>query len=309
MARFWIRVNAKLANDPEVIAFALAILPKQPVWLAVRATCGLLCALWGTVVDEQEDGNVSTTRNDDVLELWAGWGGKRGVFATEFRARFVDADGTIREWSDYQGKLIERREHDRDRKRRQKAANTPLEPVNDSAGIPQEVGGSSSRNGNGNDQAFALAPTEQESKSPVPDGGFAHVGAAAPAGGGDYQATPEAQEQLRKRGHRPDPDAPRLSPRAVGEVSSEAKGWTDQFLKARGEYCDRWLGENPDEAEEFERLAKAERCLAPGVELGPLAKISVRGIVHRLVSERLNLPGEAAWVAKEKAKALSEAAA
>lgn len=143
--KFWIRVNARLADDADVRAFAFVLFPKAPAWLAVRTTCGLLVSLWGRVIDEQEDGDVSG-RDDHALEEWAGWGGKRGHFAREFRARFT-TDGHIREWDDYQGTLINRRERDRFRKRTGKTK----EGAPNSSGIPAEFHTHSSGNGNGNE--------------------------------------------------------------------------------------------------------------------------------------------------------------
>lgn len=154
MTRFWIRVNARLADDAEVRAFAFVLFQKAPAWLAVRTTCGLLVSLWGRVIDEQEDGDVSG-RDDHALEEWAGWGGKRGLFAKEFRARFT-TDGMISQWDDYQGTLISRRERDRNRKR----GGKPTEGAPNSSGIPAEVRTHSSGNGNGNENNTAHSVDE-----------------------------------------------------------------------------------------------------------------------------------------------------
>jgi hypothetical protein len=170
VTRFWIRVNARLADDAEVRAFAKVILPRSSVRLGIAAACGYLVTLWGRVIDEQEDGNLAT-RDDDVIEEWAKWDGKRGVFASAFRSAFT-TDGKIREWDDYQGALIERREKDRTRKRGKKSAGIPQETPPESAPIPQEIPQSSSRNvnGNGNDSSSsALAADVVRLLEALPD--------------------------------------------------------------------------------------------------------------------------------------------
>ncbi len=295
MARFWIRVNAKLANDPQVIAFALVILPRQPVWLSVRAACGLLGALWGCVVDEQEDGNLSG-RADDILEAWAGWGGKRGLFAKEFRAHFVDADGSIREWADYQGKLIERREYDRERKRRDKSPKVPPPIPEVSAGIPQEVDRSSRCNENGNDQAFALAPTEQESKSPAPDVGVAPEGAASPAR--DYLDNPATREQLKRRTHVPEG---RVGPVLhVSEAAAASQSWADRYSEHLAQYCERWFAKHPNERPRIEAKARDAIGAPPGVEIPERLLEMHRSAVCAALALELELAPASEWIAKKQ---------
>jgi hypothetical protein len=163
MAGFWIRVNARLADDPEVRSFARALFPAMPVWLSVHTSCGLLVTLWGRVIDEQEDGRL-TDRDDDVLEEWAKWRGDPGAFAALVRSTFLDDAGVLKEWDTYAGPLIRRRERDRVRKRgdpeeiphadRAEVASIPRGGRAESGPLGAEGGGrvtpSSSGNGNGN---------------------------------------------------------------------------------------------------------------------------------------------------------------
>lgn len=87
MSGFWIRVNARLADDASVRAFGRELFPDLPAWIAIEAACGLLVTLWGRVIDEQEDGDLSG-RDDDAIEEWAKWRGEAGVFARAFRTAF-----------------------------------------------------------------------------------------------------------------------------------------------------------------------------------------------------------------------------
>lgn len=173
MTSLWIRVNARLADDADVRAFGRTLFPDLPGWIAVEAACGLLCTLWGRVIDEQEDGDLSQ-RDDDVIEEWAKWRGDAGAFASAFRAAFT-RNGVIRTWAEYQGPLIARRKLDRERKRqrmgRDQRTDSPVEVAsNDPHANPQEghaelrtpVGTTSSRNGDGDGNG------ERTTNSPSP---------------------------------------------------------------------------------------------------------------------------------------------
>lgn len=173
MASFWIRVNARLADDADVRKFARELLPTLPTWQSVPLACGLLVTLWGRIADEQEDGDL-TARDDDALEEWAKWRGEPGAFAGAFRAAFT-VDGIVRDWAEYQGPLIDRRRKDRERIRALREAErlrleagrgdspadaradgrtdvTPTAPpTNGNVGTTSpDVGKMSSRNGNEN---------------------------------------------------------------------------------------------------------------------------------------------------------------
>lgn len=185
MPGFWIRVNARLADDHLVRSFARALFPTTPVWLSVHTACGLLVTLWGRVIDEQEDGRLAD-RDDDVLEEWAKWRGDPGAFAALVRGTFLDPAGVILEWDTYAGPLIRRRERDRNRKRGE-TGEAPL--ADDSfprggraefitgraeghAEVRAEGAPSSSGNGNGHDhQETATAATAAELRAFRPDMG------------------------------------------------------------------------------------------------------------------------------------------
>lgn len=137
MSGLWIRVNARLADDKDVRAFARALLPDVPTWMAVSCACGLLATLWGRCIDDQEDGIVSGV-DDDALEEWAKWRGEPGKFAALFRERFVEKDGKIVLWDEYQGTLIARRAYDRWRKGGRKGPRPSAGVPAESDDIPQE---------------------------------------------------------------------------------------------------------------------------------------------------------------------------
>lgn len=102
MAEPWIRVHANLANKP--------IAHRASAALGVRraTAIGHLVLFWGNVSQHAANGAVAHY-DDALLESWAMWEGKRGVFAKFLREHHFDAEGRVREWDDYAGALEHRR--------------------------------------------------------------------------------------------------------------------------------------------------------------------------------------------------------
>ena len=155
MSGLWIRVNAALADDADVSTFGAALFHTREEWDATATASGLLCNLWSACVLHQEDGNIGG-RTDEKIEEWARWRGERGVFAKAFRKLFT-RNGVIREWDDYQGTLIARRQHDRARKSAGK-----------SRGMPQEVPAEGQRNSSRNVDVDGNGTTTAESSNADP---------------------------------------------------------------------------------------------------------------------------------------------
>lgn len=110
MAEPWIRVHANLRRRPVVLraAEALGVKPHMAM--------GLLVEFWGSVSQHVVDGMIGN-RTDTELEQWAGWAGKRGLFAAFIRDQHADEEGRVNEWDNYAGALETRREKDRERQR------------------------------------------------------------------------------------------------------------------------------------------------------------------------------------------------
>lgn len=104
----WIRVEADAGADTK-----WKLLGKR---CGIDADCafGKVVRLWGRVIDQQEDGDLSTTP-DEAIEDWANWRGKPGLFAKAFRD-ICTSHGKIKGWDEFQGALISRRRADRVRK-------------------------------------------------------------------------------------------------------------------------------------------------------------------------------------------------
>jgi hypothetical protein len=284
--RFWIRVNARLADDPAVQEFALVILPKQPDWIAIPAACGFLGMLWGRVADERENGDL-TDIPSATLERWVGWQGKRGLFAAEFRARFVDEHGVIKEWQDYQGALLERRRQDRERKKRGKRAESPQEGSTQSAGIPAEAPQDVQRTSsvNGNDHPEYSAPygaenTQGSPLAPAPDG-------ARPAPGtGDYLDRPTVRDELLRRGVRVPENLP-----ALDAPANRADEYAQVLTAAVNEFLERF----PIASKEIGRQCRREQKLPMSGDLTEPQIQRLRGEVTEKIRQQLRWPTERSW--------------
>lgn len=104
----WIRVEADAGDDTK-----WKLLGKR---CGIPADCvfGKVVRLWGRVIDQQEDGDLSAVP-DESVEEWANWRGASGKFAKAFRD-ICTTNGRIKGWAEFQGTLIARRHADRVRK-------------------------------------------------------------------------------------------------------------------------------------------------------------------------------------------------
>ena len=73
-----------------------------------------------------------------TIAAGAGWRGDARAFADALvQAGWLDGDGTIHDWQEYAGRLIERRRQDAERKRN--ATNPPADVRRNSTGVPAEI--------------------------------------------------------------------------------------------------------------------------------------------------------------------------
>lgn len=108
MNRF-VAIDVSLGDNPKVRRFARELFGSNK--LALAATAGCLTMLLGHCKISAPSGDISEV-DDSLLEEWAHWPGKPGVFAQAFRARFA-ADGKLNDWEDWNGNLIRQQEANR----------------------------------------------------------------------------------------------------------------------------------------------------------------------------------------------------
>lgn len=121
----WIRVRAHLSRAK--VAQRLAVICRGDA----QKASGVLQDFWSSVAEQGTNGFIRDYP-DHTLEDWAGWRGKRGVFATWVRQHHMDDDGRVKEWDEYMGALEARREADRLRKEAERVRRK-------SAGSPEDV--------------------------------------------------------------------------------------------------------------------------------------------------------------------------
>jgi len=106
----WIRIATKMKTDPRMGAIASACKVRVP------EAVGLVCCVLMEFPDHVRDGDVGHVDNV-VLEQWAGWGGKMGVFGAAFRHHLCDETGAVRAWEKHNGAALRKAESDIERKR------------------------------------------------------------------------------------------------------------------------------------------------------------------------------------------------
>lgn len=104
----WIRVAVGIVHDPSIHALADA------AGVSVPTTTGHVVGLLTYLPQHCRDGDLSGVA-DATIERWAMWTGKRGKFATAFRAHLCDSKGVVKAWEKHNGAAI--READRTKER------------------------------------------------------------------------------------------------------------------------------------------------------------------------------------------------
>lgn len=117
MAEPWIRVVSHLSRRK--VAQKLAPLCRGDR----QKAAGVLVDFWSGVSEFAQNGFVHDV-DDDTIEDWANWKGRRGLFAQWVREQHMDEEGRVPHWDEYQGALETRKEKDRQRKQRQRVRGT-----------------------------------------------------------------------------------------------------------------------------------------------------------------------------------------
>lgn len=166
MSGLWIRVEANAGDNDKVWAFGEAL------DIGEVTALGHLVKLWGAIAQHRPDGRIGDVP-PRLLARWAGWTGDAAVFAAAFAALFV-CDGLLCGWEERQGKLIERRARDAERKREARSEPAPADIPQDVRGLsadsPQRVRGESApteRNGTGRHEDQGQPPTSAPAAPPV----------------------------------------------------------------------------------------------------------------------------------------------
>ena len=119
----WVRVDVGIASDPKMqkLADALKVKRAHAIGLFVSTLCQF--------PDHARTGNVADIP-DVMLEDWAGWKGRSGVFATAFRT-IMCRDSVVSGWEKHNGAAVRKADTDAERQaeyRAKKAATSPDNP-------------------------------------------------------------------------------------------------------------------------------------------------------------------------------------
>lgn len=135
----WIQVHQSL-KDHKKLYEAADELQIPPAYML-----GLLVAFWLWALDNAPDGRLDEIRPRTIARA-AGWDGDADKFIAALKtARFVDDNGgalALHNWGEYTGKLLERREAERERSRKRREPGETVKPAVDqqtTAGRPPDI--------------------------------------------------------------------------------------------------------------------------------------------------------------------------
>lgn len=111
----WVRVAVSITTDPAVFRIAAACGVKH------AEAIGLVVSVFTALPSAAPTGDIRDVP-DALLEAWARWERKRGVFAQAFRAELCTAEGLVRSWEKHNGAALRDAEVSRERARTWRAA-------------------------------------------------------------------------------------------------------------------------------------------------------------------------------------------
>lgn len=119
----WIESHQELAGHPKTKRF------RRALGVSVPMAIGHLHLLWWWALDYAQDGDLSRYEPEDVADA-AMWEGDASQFLDALAtAGFVDRDGktvVLHDWDEYAGRLIQKREQNRERQRRSRERNASV---------------------------------------------------------------------------------------------------------------------------------------------------------------------------------------
>lgn len=107
----WLELHQSVAWHRKTIALSKELGVRRPEAL------GLISTLWLWALEHAQDGRLGHLTDREVAAA-AGWHRKPATFVlAAHTVGYLDDDGSIHDWHDFAGRLIERRQSDLERKR------------------------------------------------------------------------------------------------------------------------------------------------------------------------------------------------
>jgi polyhydroxyalkanoate synthesis regulator phasin len=132
----WIESHQELGRHPKTKRLA------RELKISLPTAVGHLFYLWWWVLDYAADGSLEKYSDEDIADAAEWTGDAKELVQALIKSGFIDEeDGrkSVHDFHDYAGKLVERREKDRERKR--KSATIPQDFQRNSNGNRTESGG------------------------------------------------------------------------------------------------------------------------------------------------------------------------
>lgn len=111
----WIESHQELARHPKAKRFA------RLLGVSLPAAIGHLHFFWWWAMDYAQDGDISKYDKEDIADAVHWEGDAESLYSALLGSKFIDDDGKIHDWFDYAGRLVEKREQNKERKRRSRA--------------------------------------------------------------------------------------------------------------------------------------------------------------------------------------------
>ena len=129
----WIESHQSLAKHPKTRRLA------RELGVSIPTAIGHLHLLWWWALDYAEEGDLSKFTGEEIAEacLWEGQPPK--LKAALGASGFVNGDGTIHDWNDYAGRLLERRRANAQRMRDTRAKLVPIQEPSSNHETPRET--------------------------------------------------------------------------------------------------------------------------------------------------------------------------
>ncbi|HZG83863.1 DnaD domain protein [Paenibacillus sp.] len=116
----WLESHQELGRHPKTKKLA------RLLGVSVPAAVGHLHFLWWWALDYAQDGDLSRFDNEDIADA-CGWEGEASTMVRGLvDAGFIESDMQIHDWEEYAGRLVEKREQNKERKRKSRARHAPV---------------------------------------------------------------------------------------------------------------------------------------------------------------------------------------
>lgn len=111
----WIESHQELESHPKTKKL------KRLLGVPLPTVIGYLHMLWWWAMNYAQDGDLTRYEPEDVEDA-CHWDGEPGHLYNSLKeSRFIDENDVIHDWLDYAGRLVERREQNKERKRKSRA--------------------------------------------------------------------------------------------------------------------------------------------------------------------------------------------